>query len=241
VLVCSSSLLIRGPILPAVRQKLHLSHRSDWRGRLFPRLASQHVLRPYKCSISISGHAFSTSADAQPTGRMRRIGILNGGSAASTSSYPFLQGLRELGYAEGQNLAIEFRFVDWQLNRLPALAAELVALRVDVIVAVATPAARAAKQATRTIPIVAVGMGDPVGDELVASLGSPGGNVTGNKLVATGDEEFFEQQSQRPARSSARLEDLGHGRMRRRNRYPPRMLLPRKTYGLGYCSIANTK
>jgi hypothetical protein len=187
------------------------------------------------------------AADAQPTGRMRRIGILNGGSAASTTSYPFLQGLRELGYAERQNLAIEFRFADWQLDRLPALAAELVALKVDVIVAVATPAARAAKQATRTIPIVAVGMGDPVGDELVASLGSPGGNVAGNKLVATGDEEFFEQQSQRPARSSARLEDLGHGRMRRRNRYPPRigsqsrLLLPRKTYGLGYCSIANTK
>ena len=101
---------------------------------------------------------------------------------------PVLAGTARARLCRGQNLAIEFRFVDWQLNRLPALAAELVALRVDVIVAVATPAARAAKQATRTIPIVAVGMGDPVGDELVASLGSPGGNVTGNKLVATGDE-----------------------------------------------------
>jgi putative ABC transport system substrate-binding protein len=123
------------------------------------------------------------AADAQQTGKMPRIGILNNGSAASTTNYPFFQGLRELGYTEGQNLAIEFRFADWQLDRLAALAAELVALKVDVIVAGATPAARAAKQATTTIPIVAVSVGDPVGDELVASLGSPGGNVTGNTFL----------------------------------------------------------
>src|SRR5438067_1267183 len=114
---------------------------------------------------------------------MPRIGILNNGSAASRTNSPLFQGLRELGYTEGQNLAIEFRFADWQLDRLPALAAELVALRVDVIVAGATPAARAAKQATRSIPIVAVSMGDPVGDELVPNLGSPGGNVTGNTFL----------------------------------------------------------
>jgi putative ABC transport system substrate-binding protein len=124
------------------------------------------------------------AADAQQTGKMPRIGILNNGSAALYSrTNAFLQGLRELGYIEGQNLGIEFRFADWQLDRLPALAAELVALKVDVIVAGATPAARAAKQATSTIPIVAVAMGDPVADELVASLGSPGGNVTGNTFL----------------------------------------------------------
>ena len=127
--------------------------------------------------------SWPVAADAQQTGKMPRIGILNNGSAVSRTNYAFFQGLRELGYTEGQNLAIEFRFADWQLDRLPALAAELVALKVDVIVAGATPAARAAKQATRTIPIVAVSVGDPVGDELVASLGSPGGNVTGNTFL----------------------------------------------------------
>ncbi len=112
---------------------------------------------------------------------MPRIGMLNNGPAAVNS--PFLQGLHELGYTEGQNLTLEVRFADWKLDRLPELAAELVARKVDVIVAVATPAARAAKQATSAIPIVAVSMGDPVGDELVASLGSPGGNVTGTTFL----------------------------------------------------------
>src|SRR5437868_2877156 len=123
------------------------------------------------------------TADAQQPGKMPRIGILNHASAAAATYDPFFQALRELGYTEGQNLAIEFRFAHWQLDRLPALAAELVALKVDVIVAGATPAARAAKEATRTIPIVAVSVGDPVGDELIASLGSPGGNVTGNTFL----------------------------------------------------------
>src|SRR5216110_3200133 len=127
--------------------------------------------------------SWPVAADAQQTGKMPRIGILNNGSAASTTNSPLFQGLRELGYTEGQNLAVDFRFADWQLDRLPALAAELVALKVDVIVAGATPAARAAKQATSTIPIVAISMGDPVGDELVVSLGSPGGNVTGTTFL----------------------------------------------------------
>src|SRR5260370_37948577 len=96
------------------------------------------------------------AADAQQTGKMPRIGILNNGSAASTTNYPFLQGLRELGYTEGQNLAIEFRFADWQLDRLAALAGELGALKVDVIVRGATPAGRAGQQTARTTPIRAV-------------------------------------------------------------------------------------
>ena len=128
--------------------------------------------------------SWPAAVDAQQTGKMPRIGILNNGSAALYSkTNPFLQALRELGYTEGQNLALEFRFADWELNRLPELAAELVRLKVDLIVAGATPAARAVKQATSTIPIVAVAMGDPVADELVASLGSPGGNVTGNTFL----------------------------------------------------------
>src|SRR6266852_227100 len=128
--------------------------------------------------------AWPLAARGQQAGKMPRIGILNNGSAALYSrTNPFFEGLRELGYKEGENLAIEFRFADWELNRLPDLAAELVALKVDVIVAGATPAARAAKQATSTIPIVALSMGDPVNDELVASLGSPGGNVTGTTFL----------------------------------------------------------
>ncbi len=136
--------------------------------------------------IALLGGAITwpLAARAQQPGKMPRIGILNNGSGVVYSmSNAFLEGLRELGYIEGQNLAIEFRFADWHLDRLPDLAAELVTLKVDVIVAGATPAARAAKQATSTIPIVAVSVGDPVEDELVASLGSPGGNVTGNTFL----------------------------------------------------------
>jgi putative ABC transport system substrate-binding protein len=89
------------------------------------------------------------------------------------------QRLRELGYLEGQNIAFESRFADGKADRLPGLAAELVALKVDVIVTSGTPASLAAKQATRTIPIVMAQLADPVGAGLVASLGRPGGNVTG--------------------------------------------------------------
>jgi len=89
------------------------------------------------------------------------------------------QRLRELGYLEGQNIAFESRFAEGKTDRLPGLAAELVALKVDVIVTSGTPASLAAKQATRTIPIVMAQLADPVGAGLVASLGRPGGNVTG--------------------------------------------------------------
>jgi putative tryptophan/tyrosine transport system substrate-binding protein len=124
-------------------------------------------------------------ADAQQGGRMPRIGILSIGVAgpSASSSGPLYERLHELGYTEERNILFERRYAGWQFDRLPQLAAELAALDVDVIVAVATPAARAAKHATRTIPIVAVSMGDPVGDELVASLRSPGGNLTGTTFL----------------------------------------------------------
>ncbi len=93
------------------------------------------------------------------------------------------QKLHELGYTEGQNVTIERRYGDWNFDRLSKQAAELVRLRVDVIVAFSTTAARAAKQATNTIPIVAGTMADPVGDGLVAGLARPGGNVTGTTFV----------------------------------------------------------
>src|SRR5262249_55681641 len=92
-------------------------------------------------------------------------------------------GLHDLGYIEGQNLSLERRNADWKPDRLPALAAELVRLQPDVIVAWSTPPARAAKQATNSIPIIAAVMADPVGDELVASLARPGGNVTGTTFL----------------------------------------------------------
>jgi putative ABC transport system substrate-binding protein len=96
----------------------------------------------------------------------------------------FRQGLRDLGYVEGQNIRFEFRSADGQIDRLPELAAELVRLKVDVIVTWFTPTALAARQATREIPIVMAETGDPIGTGLIASLARPGGNVTGLASVA---------------------------------------------------------
>lgn len=95
----------------------------------------------------------------------------------------FRLGLTELGYIEGRNIAIEYRAADGKIERLPGLATELVGLKVDLIVALATPAGRAAQQATTTIPIVVTAMGDPVRDGLVASLARPGGNITGTTFL----------------------------------------------------------
>src|SRR5262245_14945846 len=129
--------------------------------------------------------AWPVAAGAQQaigrTGKMPRVGILMPGPAthSATTLDPFYRGLHELGYIVGQNLAAELRNGDWKPDRFSALAAELVALKVDILVAWSTPTARAAKQATNSIPIVAGVMAGPVGDELVASLARPGGNVTG--------------------------------------------------------------
>jgi putative ABC transport system substrate-binding protein len=119
------------------------------------------------------------------TGKTPRVGVLLPGPAAhsAVTLEPFYRGLRELGYIVGQNIAIEQRNGDWKPDRFPALATELVGLKVDILVAWSTPTARAAKQVTNSIPIVAGVMADPVGDELVASLGRPGGNVTGTTFL----------------------------------------------------------
>ena len=118
---------------------------------------------------------------AQPTGSVARIGLLDPGTLAARSSLwdTFRQGMRELGYVEGQNLTIEARGADGKPERLPVLATELVHLRVNVIVTTGSPSARAARQATATIPIVMATSADPVGLGLVANLARPGGNVTG--------------------------------------------------------------
>jgi putative tryptophan/tyrosine transport system substrate-binding protein len=116
--------------------------------------------------------------EAQPTAKIARIGYLAIDQAASPHlREAFLQELRDLGYIEGRNLVIEYRSAEGKSEQLPALAAELVALKVDVIVAPSTVAAQAAKQATRTLPIVSVAI--PVTSGLVTSLARPGGNVTG--------------------------------------------------------------
>jgi putative ABC transport system substrate-binding protein len=113
-------------------------------------------------------------------GKVYRIGYLSSGpSASNLYRGAFQQRLRELGWVEGQNIVIDYRFAEGKLDRLPDLAAELVQLKVDVIVAAPTPSAAAAKNATGTIPIIMWGVGDPVGLGLVASLARPGGNVTG--------------------------------------------------------------
>ncbi len=123
-------------------------------------------------------------AEAQQAGRVPRVGFLYPGSSARLARLEgFWQGLRELGYVEGQNIVIERRAAEGRYERLPHLAAELVSLRPDVLVGVGTPGAVAAKGATRTIPIVIVAVGDPVGTGLVSSLARPGSNITGVSLV----------------------------------------------------------
>jgi ABC-type uncharacterized transport system substrate-binding protein len=121
----------------------------------------------------------------QRTGKTPRVGILMPGPATHSAATlePFYGGLHELGYNVGQNLAVEQRNGDWKPDRFAALATELVELKVDILVAWSTPAARAAKQATNSVPIVAGVMADPVGDELVASLARPGGNLTGTTFL----------------------------------------------------------
>ena len=125
------------------------------------------------------------AAEAQQAGQAARIGYLAANLTVSPHmTEAFRQGLRDLGYVDGRSVVIEYRDAEGKYDRLPARAAELVALKVDVIVAADTPAALAAKQATRTLPIVFIGAGDPVTIGLVTSLARPGGNVTGLSLLA---------------------------------------------------------
>src|SRR5690349_3545860 len=128
-----------------------------------------------------------SSAEAQQTGKILRIGFLDNSSASGNAPRleTFRQEMRKLGWIEGKNMTIEYRFSEQKRERLPELAADLVRLNVDLIVTTGEPPALAAKKATTTIPIVMANAEDPVGSGLVASLARPGGNVTGLSNLGT--------------------------------------------------------
>src|SRR5215470_16350024 len=125
--------------------------------------------------------ALCVSAQAQQPKKVPRIGYLSSGSPSTNLGYlqAFLQGLRELGYVEGKNVLIEYKWAEGRFERMPELAEQLVRLKVDLIVVSNASVARAAKKVTTAIPIVMVSAGDPFRDGLIASLARPGGNVTG--------------------------------------------------------------
>jgi ABC-type uncharacterized transport system substrate-binding protein len=127
------------------------------------------------------------TTQAQQPAKISRIGWLASGSPSGVAPLTdaFRQGLRQLGYVEGKNVVVEYRYAEGKFDRLPDLAAEIVHLKVDVVVVANDQAIRAAKQATATIPIVMVGPGDPVGLGLIASLARPGGDLTGLSFLST--------------------------------------------------------
>ena len=131
--------------------------------------------------------AMSMPTEAQQVGKVYRIGWLERESAEAASAIvnAFRKGLHDLGYIEGRNLVIEYRSAGGRDDAYPKLAAEVVRLKVDLILARGTPAIQACKQATSSIPILMVGAGDPVGDGLIASFARPGGNVTGFTFLTT--------------------------------------------------------
>jgi putative ABC transport system substrate-binding protein len=135
-------------------------------------------------ALSLTLMLVSSNSEAQEPRKPIRIGVLTLGFAPSTRPIKaFRQGLREHGYVEGRNIALEFRFADGRTDRLAALATELIGLKVDIVVTESNVAALAAKRATQTIPIVMAVAGDPLKAGVVASLARPGGNITGLTLI----------------------------------------------------------
>jgi putative ABC transport system substrate-binding protein len=171
--------------------------------------------------LSVCILAISSYARAQQPGHNAHIGYL--GAFTPSASEPlvkaFRQGLRDLGYAEGGNVSIDYRWAEGMPDRLPALAAELINLKVDVIVTQSNAAAGALQQGTKTIPVVVAGMGDPVESGFVSSLARPGGNITGFSNQA---EDFagkwLELQSE-AVRNISRVVILGVSHMRSHETY----------------------
>jgi len=145
------------------------------------------ALCPLLFALSAMFLALCSSAYAQQTGKISRIGFLDPSTASGTAVLmnAFRQELTKLGWTEGKNIAIEYRFAEQKNERLPELAADLVRLKVDLIVVTSGPPALAAKKATTTIPIVMTSVADPLGSGLVASLARPGGNVSGLSSLGT--------------------------------------------------------
>ncbi len=137
-------------------------------------------------ALAIGFLAAPLFADAQQPTKVPRIGLLSPFSPSDTALWhqAFRQGLRDLGWVEGKNISIEYRYAEGRTDRLPDLAADLVRLKVDIIIASVTTDALAAKKATRTIPIVMASVGDPVASGLVGSLARPGDNITGLSQIA---------------------------------------------------------
>jgi len=151
-------------------------------------MASVGVMRLGALFLALVVFALPLATEAQPARRIPRLCFLtfDPGTPQSSRFDPFFQGLRDLGYVDGQTITIDYLSADDQAERFPTLAADCLRLKADIIVVSTTPAAQAAKNATRTIPIVMTPLGDPVGTGLVASLARPGGNVTGLTLMASG-------------------------------------------------------
>ncbi|HEX6077995.1 MAG TPA: ABC transporter substrate-binding protein, partial [Methylomirabilota bacterium] len=160
-------------------------------------MASRHRKDAVVCSSEMPRRAFLATiaggllaaplaTEAQEAGKVYRVGFLGNSTAALEANLvgSFREGLRDLGYVEGRNVVIEYRWADGKYERFPALVAELLALKVDVIVSAGTPAAVAVKQATTTVPLVMAAVGDPVGTGLIASLARPGGNLTGLAAIS---------------------------------------------------------
>ena len=147
------------------------------------------------CVLVVSSITGPFGVEAAPPEKLYRVGMLERTPAAANGANvdAFRQGLRELGYVEGESFVIDYRSADGRDDRFAALASELVRSKVDVLVARGTPAALAAKQATRATPIIITGVGDPVGQGVVASLAHPGGNITGLSAAVT---EIFPKRVQ---------------------------------------------
>ena len=149
-------------------------------------------------------------AEAQQPGKLYRIGYLSGRSGAGPLDEVFKTALRELGYVEGKNVTFAYRWAEEKMDRLPALAAELVQLKVDVIVTETTPAAQAAKKATTAIPIVMALSGDAVGVGLVTSLARPGANITGLTFIGPDVSGKWVELLKEMSPKTSRLAYLAH-------------------------------
>jgi putative tryptophan/tyrosine transport system substrate-binding protein len=142
--------------------------------------------REFILALAGAAAAWPFAARAQQAGKIPRVGFMGNSTAALEANLvaPFREGLHELGYQEGRNIVIEYRWAEGKYERFPALVAELLAVRVDVIVTAGTPATLAVKKATSTVPLVMIAVGDPVGTGIVPSLARPGGNITGLSSIA---------------------------------------------------------